>query len=682
MAAFIVCALAAAATPLPAAVWPPPLSASCGGGPGPTISGSLQFALSGAGAASAIAAGATARYAPLLTEHAPAAAAAAAAIDTIAIDVLSGDETLGQATDYGYSMSYGTAAAAAAAAAPVTTVNVVAASPYAVAYALETLSQFIGNDGQLACSSLHVDDAPRFPHRGLMIDTGRRFYPVPLVKSTIEGLAMTKQNVLHFHLSEECFRVQSLLYPALTASCVSDGNNNTAFYTQAEVRDIVAFARLRGVRVVPEFDMPGHSGGFCTALASAGIVCCGSQIEDDAAGASARIIASILSEMSGLFPDRLLHLGCDETGSAAPCDANNTKSFEVKMQAHLLALGKTPMGWEEILFKTGAAAAFPMTIVDSWARESWAQAAAAGHEVVMSNYGKFYLDYPAHSAAAMWLNISALGGATAAQQQLLLGGETSMWQDQYVHSCLFDNAKDAAFTQSTAGCIWPRAAIAAGSFWGFYSTTKGLDDATFDATQQRLLARGVDSCPCATLNSTSCSQMSRCGVAYCPPTPSPPTPPTPPTPAPAACGSAAPWTCLFAVPCAASDPDQSIAFEDGQLKSASGLCADAVGCKQVDTLALAPCDASSKTQQWTHNATGSDKFRSVGCAGQCIDCYDGGRGNAGLYDCSAPSNQDWVAAGKTFSEDYRGLKCMSQAPPKPAAGDQAPPQQPERAISV
>jgi len=84
-------------------------------------------------------------------------------------------------------------------------------------------------------------------------------------------------------------------------------------------------------------------------------------------------------------------------------------------------------------------------------------------------------------------------------------------------------------------------------------------------------------------------------------------------------------------------------------------------------LALAPCDTSSKTQQWTHNATGADKFASVGCADRCIDCYNGGKGNAGLYHCSGGrSPQDWVATGKTFSEDYlQPLKCMSQAPPKP-----------------
>ena len=160
------------------------------------------------------------------------------------------------------------------------------------------------------------------------------------------------------------------------------------------------------------------------------------------------MIASILSEMATLFPDAVMNLGCDETGSRAPCTLANTKSFEVKMIEHLLSIGKRPMGWEEILFKTEAAAAYPTTIVDSWARTSWSQAAEAGHDVVMSNSGLFYLDSAAHSARKMWLNISALGNATAEQAKHLLGGETSMWQDRYVNSCLFSNAQDANLRRS------------------------------------------------------------------------------------------------------------------------------------------------------------------------------------------------------------------------------------------
>lgn len=87
-----------------------------------------------------------------------------------------------------------------------------------------------------------------------MIDTGRRFYPVPFVKSIVDGLAMSRMNVLHFHLSEECFRIESKTFPELTApnSCARGNGNNTAFYTHADIADLVAYSRLRGVRVLPE----------------------------------------------------------------------------------------------------------------------------------------------------------------------------------------------------------------------------------------------------------------------------------------------------------------------------------------------------------------------------------------------------------------------------------------------
>ena len=213
------------------------------------------------------------------------------------------------------------------------------------------------------------------------------------------------------------------------------------------------------------------------------------------------------------------------------------------------------------MFKTEAAADYPSVIVDSWARSSWSEAAAAGHPTVMSNSGDlrvvflsrvcrlsnspqvvcmvnmtshdlyvgiFYLDYPGHSAKGMWIDMMK-GNSNVTQQKLLLGGEVSMWQDQYVGSCLFDNKQDENFTQSDSHCIWPRTAIAAGTFWGNYrpDVDDGWFNQTFVAVQARLGERKVDSCPCATLTSNGCSQMSFCGVGYCGPVPPPPGPPPP-----------------------------------------------------------------------------------------------------------------------------------------------------------
>ena len=129
------------------------------------------------------------------------------------------------------------------------------------------------------------------------------------------------------------------------------------------------------------FDAPGHPGGFCNGLAAAGIVCCGHggmgvpQIQDDPAGKSAALVSQILQEMSTLFPDTVMHIGGDETGATPPCTLEDTKSFEVKMIAFVSQLGKEVMGWEEVLFKTGAAANDTNVIIDSWASSSWQQAA-------------------------------------------------------------------------------------------------------------------------------------------------------------------------------------------------------------------------------------------------------------------------------------------------------------------
>jgi hypothetical protein len=289
--------------------------------------------------------------------------------------------------------------------------------------------------------------------------------------------------------------------------------------------------------------MPGHSGGFCSTLASAGLKCCGSQIENDPDGKSVAMIGELLAEMSTLFPDKVMNLGCDETGSSPPCTLANTKSFEVKMIEKLITLGKTPMGWEEILFKTEAAQAFPTVIVDSWARSSWSEAAAAGYHTVMSNSGIFYLDYAGHSAKGMYIDMLK-DNTNTTQQQLLLGGEVSMWQDRYVGSCLFPSDQDDNFTQSTSHCIWPRTAIAAGTFWG-QNYRADLDaawfNATFDAVLARLVERQVDACPCATLTSNGCSQMDFCGIGYCGP---PPSPPAPPSPSCSAYMLPAGWACM------------------------------------------------------------------------------------------------------------------------------------------
>jgi len=503
--------LEAAPTPLTEVpVWPLPQKLSCTGErSGTLLSSTLKINLPQT--SGDVVAQAAQRYETLLQ----AVGSASGSVTAVDVTLRNTAEDLTLDTDYSYSLSLQSSS-------PVLEVD--AASPYGLGYALETLLQV----QEKGCDEVELQDAPAFRHRGLMVDTGRRFYPISLLESVLEGMSMYKMNVLHFHVSEECFRIESKVYPSLhTANCTdSGGKSNNEFYTQEDVKHIVDFAKLRGIRVIPEFDMPGHSGGFCMGLQSEGIQCCGNQIADDSEGKSVKLINSVLDEMLELFPDDIVHIGCDETGSKEPCTLENTKSFEEKVIQHLLGKNKTIMGWEEILFKTGAAEISQDIIIDAWARSSWQQAAEAGHPVVDSENGKFYLDNLGgadHTAANMWLDITK-GEANTTTRSLLLGGESSMWQDLYVGrkhsaSCMFQSPeRDDDFANSTSSMIWPRNAIAAGSFWRYNPQLSGTDDlfaSVLARASSRLEARGVGSCHCTTPTKTGCHQENYCGHLWC-----------------------------------------------------------------------------------------------------------------------------------------------------------------------
>ena len=485
-------------------VWPIPQRQECttGGVPAALAAGWTFSPPAGPGGASPVVSSAASRYRPILG-----GGTAAGSLARVNITVSSASAALGSQTSYGYTLSAHDA-----------DVEIVAESEYGVGYALETLSQILAaND----CQAFSVVDAPQFVHRGLMIDIGRRFYPVGFVKRLLDGMGSLKMNVLHMHLSEQCFRVQSTTFPQLSsAPCVESATNNTNtdVYSHADVADLVAYANLRGVRLIPEFDVPGHSGGFCTTLKSAGIACCGGQIFDDAAGKSVAVMGKLFAEMAGLFPDEQMHIGCDETGAAPPCTLNNTKAFEIAIIRKLLALGKQPAGWEEVLFTTQAAVGFPSVVVHSWHHTHWEQVVDLGHRAVFSNLEPFYLDAGGSQAAAMWIDLT-MNVSNATKVARLLGGEVSMWSDEYLGSCMFSSENDALFENSASNYIFPRTAVAAGSFWRWDARVNASSPAfaaAFAAMQRRLVARGVATCPCTTLTTNGCDQNTHCGgEPYC-----------------------------------------------------------------------------------------------------------------------------------------------------------------------
>src|SRR5580692_8873372 len=190
-----------------------------------------------------------------------------------------------------------------------------AANPLGVLRGLETFRQLVVS-GEIP--AVDIQDRPRFPWRGLHLDVARHWMPVEVVKRNLDGMAAVKLNVFHWHLSDDQgFRVESKRFPKLQQQG-SDGN----FYTQAEIRDIVAYARERGIRVVPEFDIPGHSlswlVGYPELAAAAGPFEIGRHfgvfdpVLDPTRDETYTFLDGFIGEMAALFPDPFFHVGGDE----------------------------------------------------------------------------------------------------------------------------------------------------------------------------------------------------------------------------------------------------------------------------------------------------------------------------------------------------------------------------------
>ena len=322
-----------------------------------------------------------------------------------------------------------------------------------------------------AVPAARIEDSPRFPWRGLMIDVSRHFIYMDTLKRNVDAMAAVKMNVLHLHLSDDQgFRLESKEFPKLT-QLGSDG----LFYTQAEMRELIAYAGDRGIRIVPEFDMPGHSTAWFVgypALASAP----GSyQIErrwgifdpalDPTREEIYKFLDKFIGEMAELFPDQYFHIGGDEVNGkqwdANPkiqqfMHAHKIKNNEALQQYFTLQAErivskhrKTMVGWDEIL-----GPGMPESIViQSWrGQDSLALAAQQGYRGILSS--GYYLD--GMGRAGQYYLVDPMSNAdaklTPAQQKLILGGEVCMWAE-FISDASIDSR------------IWPRAAAVAERLW-------------------------------------------------------------------------------------------------------------------------------------------------------------------------------------------------------------------------
>ncbi len=346
-----------------------------------------------------------------------------------------------------------------------------AANDLGAMHGMETLLQLVTFEGG-ACvlPAVTIDDTPRFAWRGLMVDVSRHFEPIEEIERTLDGMAMVKLNVFHWHLSDDQgFRAESKKFPRLT-SVASNGE----FYTQDEMRDVVAYARARGIRVVPEFDMPGHSTSWILAYPEYGagekvtelpIVFGIPQAELDPSNEKTlKFIDAFVGEMAAIFPDAYFHIGGDETegkgwlanpriaafmkakGFAKPSDLQ--AYFNQRLLPILTKHHKRMIGWDEILNPS-----LPKDIVvESWRGEaSLASGAQQGYTGILA--APYYLDAEKTSQEMFLADpIPADTKLTAEQQKLILGGEITMWAEQ-LHYETIDSR------------IWPRTAAIAERFW-------------------------------------------------------------------------------------------------------------------------------------------------------------------------------------------------------------------------
>ncbi len=334
---------------------------------------------------------------------------------------------------------------------------------------LETLLQLLSADADgFYLPGANIADAPRFPWRGLLVDASRHWQPPAVIKRTLDGMAVAKLNVLHWHLSDDQgFRVESHRLPRLTA-LGSDGH----FYTQDQIRDIVAYATDRGIRVVPEFDMPGHTTSWFVGYPALASAPGPYQIErrwgvfrptmDPSRDTTWTVLATFIDEMVELFPDRYWHVGGDEVDPAqwnesaalqrwmAEHDLSDAQALQAWFNDRLFGLlaqhGRTPVGWDEILHGQLPRGA----VIQSWrGMDGLRQATAQGGSAILS--APYYLDHM-KTAAEMYLTDPLPEGLSPEQQRLVLGGEACMWAE-YVTMATIDSR------------IWPRMLALAERFW-------------------------------------------------------------------------------------------------------------------------------------------------------------------------------------------------------------------------
>lgn len=333
--------------------------------------------------------------------------------------------------------------------------EIVAPSVWGILRGLDTFSQLVEIAGPnlFVVNKVHVLDFPRFAHRQLMIDSSRHFLSVKSIKKTLDAMELNKLNVLHWHLvDDQAFPFESVTYPELSRKGAYVPQ--THVYRPQDVQSILEYARVRGIRVLPEFDTPGHTRSWGKAMPMLLTDCYSKNGQpngqkgpiDPLRNETYQFLNAFFHEIADRFPDKYVHLGGDEVDTA--CWASNPRiqafmseksvsvshieSYYIEQLVNIVKrLGRSYIVWQEV-FDTGVHIA-PDTVVHVWIavrnggwRNETSKVTKAGFRTLLS--APWYLEEIRTESWREYYETDPLDwDGTSEQKSRVLGGGACMW---------------------------------------------------------------------------------------------------------------------------------------------------------------------------------------------------------------------------------------------------------------
>ncbi|KAI3901715.1 hypothetical protein MKW98_021879 [Papaver atlanticum] len=334
---------------------------------------------------------------------------------------------------------------------------------------LETFSQLCSfNYGtksvQVYKAPWYIQDEPKFVFRGLLLDTSRHFLPINVIKQVIESMSYAKLNVLHWHIiDEQSFPLEVPSHPYLWKGSYTKFER----YAVEDAYDIVDFAKMRGINVMAEIDVPGHAESWGRGYPELWPSETCREPLDVTKNFTFDVVSGILADMRKMFPFELFHLGGDEVNTDCWSSTPHVKQwlqehnmttkdayqyFVLRAQEIAISKNWTPVNWEET-YNSFKGNLNPRTVVHNWLGPGVCpKAAADGFRCIYSNQGVWYLDHLDVPWEDVYKSEPLEGISDGSHKKLVLGGEVCMWGE----------TADSSDVQQT---IWPRAAAAAERMW-------------------------------------------------------------------------------------------------------------------------------------------------------------------------------------------------------------------------